>query len=71
MSLENILLETEAQYYNQLAEIQDKVTCLEDQLSQIRNDLETQSREYQLLLDIRSKLENEIAMYQKLLEQES
>ncbi|XP_018431561.1 PREDICTED: keratin, type I cytoskeletal 14-like [Nanorana parkeri] len=69
-SLENSLEETEDRYCDQLAQIQDKITGLEDQLGHLRNDLETQSREYKLLLDIRNKLENEIDMYRTLLEEE-
>lgn len=69
-SLEKALAETEGRYYDELTEIQDKVMILEDQLFDLRHELETQSREYKLLLDIRSKLENEIDIYHKLLEDE-
>lgn len=69
-SLEKTLEETEDRYCDQLAQIQDKITGLEDQLGHLRNDLETQLREYKLLLDIRNKLENEIDMYRRLIEEE-
>ncbi|XP_073463161.1 keratin, type I cytoskeletal 12-like [Aquarana catesbeiana] len=69
-SLENALAETEGRYYDELTEIQNKVINLEDELCELRHELETQSQEYKILLDIRSKLENEIEMYRKLLEEE-
>lgn len=68
--MENALAETEGQYYDELTEIQNKVINLEDELCELRHELETQSQEYKILLDIRSKLENEIEMYRKLLEEE-
>ncbi|XP_040185929.1 keratin, type I cytoskeletal 10-like [Rana temporaria] len=70
-SLENAMAETEGRYYDELTEIQNKVMILEDELSQLRHELESQSQEYKILLDIRSKLENEIEMYRELLEEGS
>ncbi|XP_038609553.1 keratin, type I cuticular Ha3-I-like [Tachyglossus aculeatus] len=69
-SLENTLTETEARYSSQLAQVQCMITSVEDQLAEIRCDLERQNREYQVLLDIRSRLECEIANYRNLLESE-
>ncbi|XP_068119407.1 keratin, type I cytoskeletal 24-like isoform X2 [Hyperolius riggenbachi] len=69
-SLENALADTEHQYGTQLAMMQERISILEEQLCQLRNEMETQSREYNLLLDIRTKLEAEIEMYHKLLEEE-
>ncbi|XP_063815873.1 keratin, type I cytoskeletal 14-like [Pseudophryne corroboree] len=69
-SLENTLAETEGRYCSQLAQIQGLVSNLEEQLSQLRFDMETQSREYKLLLDIKTRLENEIEMYRRLLDGE-
>ncbi|XP_075034421.1 keratin, type I cytoskeletal 12-like [Mixophyes fleayi] len=69
-SLENTLAETEGRYCSKLGQIQGLVRNLEEQLSQLRSDMETQSREYKLLLDIKTRLENEIEMYRRLLDGE-
>ncbi|XP_073428759.1 uncharacterized protein [Dendrobates tinctorius] len=70
-SLENTLAETQGRYSCHLSHIQDKVSKLEDQLSQVRCDMENQSYEYKLLLDIKTRLENEIEMYRQLLDGEN
>uniref|UniRef100_A0A4X2M5R1 Keratin 36 n=1 Tax=Vombatus ursinus TaxID=29139 RepID=A0A4X2M5R1_VOMUR len=67
-SLENTLNESEARYSSQLSQIQYMVTNVESQLAEIRGDLERQNQEYQVLLDVRSRLEREIATYRNLLE---
>ena len=69
-SLENTLAETEARYGSQLAQMQCLVTNVESQLAEIRCDLERQNQEYQVLLDVRARLEAEINMYRGLLESE-
>ncbi|MEE6525205.1 hypothetical protein FKM82_025073, partial [Ascaphus truei] len=66
--LESSLAETEGRYCVQLTQIQDIITKMQTELSDIRNQLELQSSEYKLLLDIKSRLEQEIAKYQELLD---
>lgn len=69
-SLENTLTESEARYSSQLSQVQGQITNVESQLGEIRADLERQNQEYQVLLDIRSRLESEINTYRGLLESE-
>ncbi|KAM6368668.1 keratin, type I cytoskeletal 20-like [Pluvialis apricaria] len=69
-SLEDTLAETEARYSYQLTQIQDAVANLEAQLRQLRAEMEGQNNEYSILLDIKTRLEVEIATYRRLLEGE-
>ncbi|XP_006833755.1 PREDICTED: keratin, type I cuticular Ha6 [Chrysochloris asiatica] len=69
-SLESTLAETEARYSSQLAQMQGLITNVEAQLAEIRCDLERQNHEYQVLLDVKARLESEIATYRRLLEGE-
>ncbi|XP_049715124.1 keratin, type I cuticular Ha3-I-like [Elephas maximus indicus] len=69
-SLENTLTETEARYSAQLSQVQYMITNVESQLAEIRSDLERQNQEYQVLLDVRARLECEINTYRGLLESE-
>ncbi|XP_015426408.1 PREDICTED: keratin, type I cuticular Ha6 [Myotis davidii] len=69
-SLECTLEETEARYSSQLAQMQCLISNVEAQLAEIRCDLERQNQEYQLLLDVKARLESEIATYRCLLEGE-
>ncbi|NXI00463.1 K1C20 protein, partial [Pachycephala philippinensis] len=69
-SLEGSVAETEARYSNQLAQIQGAISSLEAQLRQLRADMEAQNYEYSTLLDIKTRLEMEIATYRRLLEGE-
>ncbi|XP_035756805.1 keratin, type I cytoskeletal 20 [Egretta garzetta] len=69
-SLEDTLAATEARYNYQLAQIQETASNFEAQLRQLRADMESQNNEYNLLLDIKTHLEMEIATYRRLLEGE-
>nr|XP_033773872.1 keratin, type I cytoskeletal 19-like isoform X2 [Geotrypetes seraphini] len=70
VALENTLSETEARYGMQLAQIQAIITSLEAQLAQLRIDAQSQSKKRILLMDIKTRLEMEIATYRRLLDGE-
>ncbi|KAK9396920.1 keratin type I cytoskeletal 20-like [Crotalus adamanteus] len=67
---ENAMAEIEAHYRTILAQIQMAIGNIEAQLMQLRSDMEQQSMEYSILLDIKVKLEAEISTYRRLLEGE-
>nr|XP_005584241.1 PREDICTED: keratin, type I cytoskeletal 19 [Macaca fascicularis] len=67
-ALEDTLAETEARFGAQLAHIQALISGVEAQLGDVRADSERQNQEYQRLMDIKSRLEQEIATYRSLLE---
>lgn len=67
-NLENNEREVQVRY-NMLMEQQNGVLLhLESELAQIRAEAQHQAQEYQSLLNIKVKLENEIATYRRLLE---
>nr|XP_019837831.1 PREDICTED: keratin, type I cytoskeletal 14 [Bos indicus] len=69
-SLENSLEETKGRYCMQLAQIQELISSVEEQLAHLRCEMEQQNQEYKILLDVKTRLEQEIATYRRLLEGE-
>ncbi|XP_043910902.1 keratin, type I cytoskeletal 19-like isoform X2 [Protopterus annectens] len=69
-TLQHSLDETEGRYGSQLQDMQFSIHDIEENIANLRAQIEHQSREYQLLLDVKTRLENEINMYRKLLEGE-
>lgn len=62
------MAETEATFGSQLYHLQNLIDHVEDQLSQIRSELERQIYEYKILMDQTTHLELEITTYKRLLE---
>ncbi|KAK2118357.1 Keratin, type I cytoskeletal 19 [Saguinus oedipus] len=66
--LEGTLAEMEVHFGVQLAEIQARISGIEALLGDVRADSERQNQEYQRLMDVKSRLEQEIATYRSLVE---
>lgn len=62
--------EINGQYSAQLSQLQVTINMLEVELQQLRASIEQQQSEYNQLLDIKMRLELEIAEYRRLLEGE-
>lgn len=60
--------EVNCRYSVQLSQYQSTITALEAELQQLKLSVEKQQYDYQLLLDIKMRLEIEIAEYRRLLE---
>ncbi|XP_034021552.1 keratin, type I cytoskeletal 13-like [Thalassophryne amazonica] len=69
-ALENTLAETEARYSIMLTGFQQTINMLEEDLANVRASIEQQGHDYKMLLDIKSRLEQEIATYRSLLDTE-
>ncbi|XP_069490647.1 keratin, type I cytoskeletal 24-like [Ambystoma mexicanum] len=68
--LEDTLADTEGSYCVQLSQLQERISQIEEQLEEICHDMENQTTEYKELLDIKSRLEQEIETYRRLLDGE-
>ncbi|XP_009685921.2 keratin, type I cytoskeletal 18 [Struthio camelus] len=66
--LEANLLEVENRYAMQMEQLNGLILRVEAELAQVRGELQRQAEEYQALLNIKDKLEAEIATYRQLLE---
>uniref|UniRef100_A0A8C9AWV2 IF rod domain-containing protein n=1 Tax=Prolemur simus TaxID=1328070 RepID=A0A8C9AWV2_PROSS len=67
-NLENSLEEVEARYAVQMEQLNGVLLHLESELAQTRAEGQSQAQEYEALLNIKVKLEAEIATYRRLLE---
>uniref|UniRef100_A0A2K6V180 IF rod domain-containing protein n=1 Tax=Saimiri boliviensis boliviensis TaxID=39432 RepID=A0A2K6V180_SAIBB len=68
ISLENSLREVEARYTLQMEQLNGILLHLEKEVAQTRAEGQRQAQEYEALLNIKVKLEAEIATYRRLLE---
>ena len=64
------MAETEARYGAMLQGYQEQINMLESELHNMRSSIDQQGQEYRMLLDIKTRLEQEIATYRSLLETE-
>ncbi|XP_068177318.1 keratin 94 [Antennarius striatus] len=69
-ALENTLAETEARYSAMLSGFQNTINMLEADVANVRASIEQQGHDYKMLLDVKTRLEHEIATYRNLLETE-
>uniref|UniRef100_A0A803JHW5 Keratin 57 n=1 Tax=Xenopus tropicalis TaxID=8364 RepID=A0A803JHW5_XENTR len=67
-SLELQLAETEGRFCMKLSVLQENIASIEQHLEQLRAESECQKDEYDQLLEMKTKLENEIKTYQSLLD---
>ena len=68
INLENSLGDVEARYKAQMEQLNGVLLHLESELAQTRAEGQRQAQEYEALLNIKVKLEAEIATYRRLLE---
>ncbi|CAM4635027.1 keratin, type I cytoskeletal 19-like isoform X1 [Lepidochelys kempii] len=67
-ALEGTLAETQAGSGGDLAQLRGRVAWKEAELAQLRSGTQRQAEEHQQLLDLKTRLEMEIATYRRLLE---
>ncbi|XP_077059094.1 keratin 98 [Siphateles boraxobius] len=68
LALVGELEDTQDRYGDQLAILQATVTGLEDQLSQFHDKIGSNKQDYESLLDVKTRLELEIAEYRRMLD---
>uniref|UniRef100_A0A8C7Y1F2 Keratin 18a, tandem duplicate 1 n=1 Tax=Oryzias sinensis TaxID=183150 RepID=A0A8C7Y1F2_9TELE len=69
-SMEGTLRETEMRYSMEVESLNSIMLGLEAELTQLRNKIQLQTQDYEALLNIKMKLEAEIATYRRLLDGE-
>ncbi|XP_072270873.1 keratin, type I cytoskeletal 47 kDa-like isoform X2 [Pyxicephalus adspersus] len=69
-ALEGTLSETETSYGAEIAKLQSLISQIEMEIQQVRSDSEHHALEYRTLLSIKTRLEQEIATYRRLLDGE-
>lgn len=67
-ALECTLAETESRYGMELSRLHDLVATKETELLQLRSDAQNQVEDHKRLMDVKNKLEKEIATYRHLLD---
>ncbi|NP_001017588.2 keratin 99 [Danio rerio] len=70
-NLENTLADVGIRYTTQLSQLQLRIDHLQEELQKLNTNIRQQASEYQILLDIKMRLEMEIAEYRRLLEGET
>uniref|UniRef100_A0A670ZL88 Keratin, type I cytoskeletal 19 n=1 Tax=Pseudonaja textilis TaxID=8673 RepID=A0A670ZL88_PSETE len=63
LSMVRTLADTEGRYGAQLCQIQTLISNIEAQLVEVRSDMERQNNDYKMLMDIKTRLEQEINCY--------
>ncbi|XP_071755492.1 keratin, type I cytoskeletal 18 [Centroberyx gerrardi] len=69
-SLEGTLRDTEMRYNMEIESLNNVILGLEAELTQLRTNIQQQTQEYEFLLNLKMKLEAEIATYRRLLDGE-
>ncbi|XP_029994962.1 keratin, type I cytoskeletal 18 [Sphaeramia orbicularis] len=69
-SLEGTLRDTEMRYNMEIESLNSIILGLEAELTQLRNNIQLQTQDYEALLNTKMKLEAEIATYRRLLDGE-
>ncbi|KAJ3585801.1 hypothetical protein NHX12_012210 [Muraenolepis orangiensis] len=68
LSLEGSLRDTEMRYNMEIEALNRIIIGLESELTQLRGNIQNQTQEYEALLNMKMKLEAEIATYRRLLD---
>lgn len=68
LSLEGSLRDTEMRFNMEIEALNNVILGLESELTQLRGNIQNQTQEYEALLNMKMKLEAEIATYRRLLD---